>query len=66
MGILGCVEQTRAVRLGIVAMLGLASAAFALGLATLVYVMSTEIPAQRLRDQFTRLGFGVKVATKYV
>ncbi|TPX09098.1 uncharacterized protein E0L32_001639 [Thyridium curvatum] len=66
MGVLGCFAPTKELKLGIVSLLAIASAAFALGLATLIYVMSTEIPTPRLRDHTVRVGFITKVATNFV
>jgi MFS transporter, SP family, sugar:H+ symporter len=66
MAIMSCISpSTTELKLAIVSMLALASCAFTLGLATLIYVMSTEIPADHLRDHTVRAGFITKVATKY-
>lgn len=65
MGGLGTADVlTRNIKIAIVSMLGVSTAGFALGLAPLCYVVSTELPALRLRDATLRTGFFVNVATK--
>ncbi|KAH8891232.1 general substrate transporter [Thozetella sp. PMI_491] len=67
MAIMSCISpSTTELKLAIVSMLALASCAFTLGLATLIYVMSTEIPSDHLRDHTVRVGFITKVATNFV
>jgi MFS family permease len=51
-------------KIGIVAMLALMTAGFSIGWAPLCYVVTTELPALKLRDDTLRLGFFFNVCLK--
>lgn len=51
-------------KIAIVAMLALMACGFSIGWAPLCYVVTTEIPALKLRDHTLRLGFFVNVVMK--
>lgn len=53
-------------KVGIVSMLAVMTVGFGLGWAPLTYVITSELPAIKLRDHTLRLGFFVNVAIKYV
>ncbi|KAL1801703.1 hypothetical protein ACET3X_002045 [Alternaria dauci] len=52
-------------KIGIIAMLGLMTAGFGVGWAPLCYVVTTELPALKLRDHTLRLGFFVNVCLNF-
>lgn len=51
-------------KIGIVSMLALMATGFSIGWAPLCYVVTTELPALKLRDDTLRLGFFVNVLIK--
>ena len=55
---------THGIKVAIVAFLVVMTFGFSIGLAPLCYVVSTEIPALRLRDATLRLGFVINVLMK--
>lgn len=66
MGGLGLANPiTRSDKIGIISMLGLMGVGFSLGWAPLTYVVTTELPALRLRDHTLRLGFVVNVVMNF-
>lgn len=66
MGGLGLASPiTRSDKIGIISMLGLMGVGFSLGWAPLTYVVTTELPALRLRDHTLRLGFIVNVVMNF-
>ncbi|KAF4126478.1 Sugar (and other) transporter [Geosmithia morbida] len=67
MGGLGTIKDMhKDVKIAIVSMLSLATVSFSTGLGPLCYVVSTEIPALRLRDMTLRTGFVVNVVFNFV
>ncbi|KAH7394268.1 putative sugar transporter [Phaeosphaeria sp. MPI-PUGE-AT-0046c] len=56
---------TPSLKIAIVAMLTLMSSGFSIGWAPLTYVVTTEIPALKLRDHTLRLGFFVNVVMNF-
>lgn len=67
MGSLGTVvNPSAAVKTAIVAMLSIFAFGFALGWGPLTYVVTTEIPSLRLRDQSQRVASLVNIVTAYV
>lgn len=65
MGGLGVVSPvSNARKTGIVAIMAIYNFGFGAGWGPLPYVLSTEIPALRLRDYTSRIGFGVNVLMK--
>lgn len=65
MGGLGLPDPiTTGYKVGIIAMLSLMTTGFSIGYAPLVYVVSSEVPALRLRDKTLRLGFFINVLFK--
>ena len=65
MGALGTVKPvTSSINIGIVSMMIIMACAFSLGWGPLTYVVTTELPALRLRDKTLRLGFIVNVIFK--
>ena len=64
-GGLGTIKnQTHAVKTGVVAMVPIFGAGFSLGWAPLTYVVTTEVPALRLRDNSQRTASVVNVIFK--
>lgn len=57
---------TDPLKIGIVSMLVVMGAGFSLGWGCLTYVVTTELPALKLRDDTLRVGFIVNVAFKFV
>jgi MFS family permease len=57
-------EITDAHKIGIVTMLAFMSVGFSIGWAPLCYVVTTELPWLKLRDDTLRLGFFVNVCLK--
>lgn len=65
MGALGTLETiTYSLKIGIVSMLTVMGVGFGVGWAPLTYVVTSELPALKLRDHTLRLGFFVNVAIK--
>ncbi|KAK4934884.1 hypothetical protein LTR10_023957 [Elasticomyces elasticus] len=66
MGGLGMAKPVTAqYKIGIVSMLALMSAGFSVGWAPLTYVVTTDLPALRLRDYTLRVGFVVNVVMNF-
>ncbi|ORY54698.1 general substrate transporter [Pseudomassariella vexata] len=67
MGGLG-IEQpvSEARKKGIVAMVSLLVISFSIGWAPMTFVVATEVPALRLRDHSSRLGFGMNVLFNFL
>ncbi|KIX10583.1 uncharacterized protein Z518_01667 [Rhinocladiella mackenziei CBS 650.93] len=66
MGGLGTADPvTDPLKIGIISMLALMTAGFSLGWAPLTYVVTTELPALRLRDYTLRVGFVVNVVMNF-
>ena len=55
---------TYPLKVGIVSMLAVMTVGFSVGWAPLTYVVTSELPAIKLRDHTLRLGFFVNVAIK--
>jgi SP family sugar:H+ symporter-like MFS transporter len=53
-------------KIGIVSMISVMAFGFSIGWGPLTYVVSTELPALRLRDHTLRAGFVMNVIIKYV
>jgi len=51
-------------KIGIVSMLALMTVGFSIGWAPLCYVVTTELPSLKLRDDTLRLGFFINVCLK--
>lgn len=67
MGGLGTASPvTSEMKIGIVSMIAVMAFGFSIGWGPLTYVVSTELPALRLRDKTLRVGFVVNVVLKYV
>jgi SP family sugar:H+ symporter-like MFS transporter len=65
MGALGIPSPaTDSLKIGIISMLAFMVTGFSIGWGPLTYVVSTEVPALRLRDLTARVGFGVNVVFK--
>ena len=65
MGGLGTASSiTDQMKAGIVSMLAIVNFGFSIAWAPLTYVVSTELPALRLRDMTLRVGFVVNVMMK--
>lgn len=67
MGGLGTRGTTdRGTAIGIVSMMVIMAVGFTIGWAPMTYVVSTELPALRLKDKTLRVGFGFNVLFKFV
>ena len=65
MGGLGTPETiTPSIKIGIVSTMAVMITGFSIGWAPLTYVVTTELPALKLRDDTLRVGFFVNVAMK--
>jgi len=51
-------------KIGIISMLAVMTFGFSIGFAPLTYVVTSELPALRLRDKTLRIGFFVNVLFK--
>jgi SP family sugar:H+ symporter-like MFS transporter len=66
MGALGTQEATKAIKIGIISCVTIWASAFGLGWASVVHVLTAELPSSRLRDLTYRTASIVNITTQSV